>query len=170
MGGFAQANTLESRFMKNVEKAWLQTQQQQEPHLTKEEMEKLPILLWQATMRVHADLGLTNLDEKDVILEVYAFLDGYNLLEEKAVTEQEFVAASKVSQRQRTHALHWAVVTILPEPYKKVLVPQLYPEVKNWNNFYKWCQLYMNEFYRILEQLAYGNKEYLEEVFLIDPD
>ena len=169
-GGYIQAETLENLFMKHVEKNFLQTKVSQEPHWSVTQQARFPVLLVQATQHVRKDLGLTHTDGEDVIWAVYEFLDGYNLLEEKAANEQELLAAQAVSPQNRRHALHFAMVTVLPQEYKKLFPPARYPEVKNWTLFYKWCQIYMDEFYRLMEKLADADKEYLEEIFLIDPD
>jgi len=167
----AQGANLETKLMKKIElEVVTMARQTEQPQLTEKQQKELPLLLKRATQQVQTKLDLQETDTEEVILTLYDYLDGYNLLEEKATTEQELRMAQAVSKRNRRHALHFAVVTILPEQYHKLFPPKLYPEVTNWSRFYTWCRIYMDEFYRILEQLAEGNEEYLEEVFLIDPD
>lgn len=168
--GLVYGTELETNVLKTLErKAFHLAQQTQIPHLTEKQQQRLPVLLVRATKQTRTQLKLET-EVPDVIIILFNYMDSYNVLEEKAVTAREFKLASNVSKMQRTHALHFALSMILPEKYANVLDPALYPDVEDWELFYKWCQVYMNEFYDLLSQIAAGDQELVEEVFLIDPD
>ena len=159
----------EKRFEKMVVRA--KQSHQLYPHLSEKQVAQIPVLLAQAATRARANEALTWVTQEDVVENLHFYLGGYNPLEQYADTEEKLIAAQDFSAEDLAHALHYALVIIVPEKYRTFLKPQLYPPVKDWEKFYILCQAYMDEFYKVLSQeLAVGNASVIEEVFLIDPD
>ena len=157
---------------KHLEKAVWQSTQPLRPHLSQQKLDKIPQLLTAAKVQAQKKLGLADMTEEGVVESLYFYLGGgYNPIEEQAVTEERLVLAERFSKEDLEHALHYALMVIVPEQYDSFLEPKLYPAVKNWDDFYMLCQAFMDTFYNILsKKLAVGDPEMLENVFLNDLD
>lgn len=142
-----------------------------EPHLTQEQLEEIPLLLFKTAEQVRNKLGIVNTDERDVIEALSFYFAGYNPLEARAVTQEQVVAARAISDAELAHALQYALVSMLPASHRHLLEIKVYPPVQNWDRFYQSCQGYMEDIYYMLAtELSVGNGAVLEEVFCNDPD
>ncbi len=168
------ATSLEQVVNRAVETAIRRAQiPQVNAQLPKEQLTQIPFLLTEAKEHAQTDLDLQWVDETDVVLSLHYCLSGYNPLEAHAATEEEAATVREIPVEELNHALHVALIKIIPAKYRKPLVykPSLYPVVEDMERFSILCQLFMDEIYDILaNELAPGKLDALHDFFVNDPD
>lgn len=165
------ALTPDQIIQKEVEKETIKQQQTVfNPHLTDEQMAKIPALLTDTKKYVHKYFDRTWVDETEVVRNLYYHFSGndYFKTHQKNWPAELADYKSEENMQELDHALKYALVKTMGSAYPDDFRynHQDWEPVKDWKKFHALCQGYMDEIYNmLLNDLSKGNRTVLEQVF-----